>query len=91
MAMEALRNVFQHSLATQVEVELCYDAREFRLRVRDDGQGIDPQILAGGGREGHFGLRGMRERLEGLGGRLELVLREGGGLGLHAWLPQAPA
>ena len=35
---EALRNVFQHSHATQVEVELCYDVREFRLRVRDDGR-----------------------------------------------------
>jgi signal transduction histidine kinase len=68
----ATDNVFQHSRATQVEVELCYDAREFRLRVRDDGQGIDPQILAGGGREGHFGRRGMRERAKLAGGKLTL-------------------
>jgi signal transduction histidine kinase len=50
VAAGALRNVFQHWHRTQVGVELWYDAREFRLRVRHDGRGIDPQILAGGGR-----------------------------------------
>ena len=91
MAMEALRNVFQHSLATQVEVELCYDAREFRLRVRDDGQGIDPQILAGGGREGHFGLRGMRERAKLAGGKLTLWSAPDSGTEVELLIPGSAA
>jgi signal transduction histidine kinase/ligand-binding sensor domain-containing protein len=59
---EALRNAFQHGWATHIDVEIQYDEREFRLRVRDDGKGIDPNVLAQGGRPGHFGLRGMQER-----------------------------
>ena len=90
-AAEALRNVFQHSRATQVEVELCYDAREFRLRVRDDGQGIDPQILAGGGREGHFGLRGMRERAKLAGGKLTLWSAPDSGTEVELLIPGSAA
>ena len=51
-------------------MELAYDRRHFRLRVRDDGKGIDPEVLRAEGREGHFGLRGMRERAKLAGGRL---------------------
>ena len=72
IADEALRNAFRHANAKQVEVEIRYDVREFRLRVRDDGAGIDPAILEAGGREGHFGLRGMRERAQAVGGKLRL-------------------
>ena len=39
---EALRNAFRHAQARQVEVEIQYDDRQFRLRVRDNGKGIDP-------------------------------------------------
>jgi signal transduction histidine kinase len=70
VASEALRNAFDHAHATQVEVELRYDVRQFRLRVRDNGQGMDARLLAKGGREGHFGLRGMRERAKLAGGEL---------------------
>ena len=62
IAAEALRNAFRHSAARQVEVEIRYDHQQFRMRVRDDGKGIDQAILSGHGREGHFGLPGMRER-----------------------------
>ena len=72
IADEALRNAFRHANAKQIEVEIRYDVREFRLRVRDDGAGIDPAVLEAGGREGHFGLRGMRERAEAVGGKLRL-------------------
>jgi ligand-binding sensor domain-containing protein/signal transduction histidine kinase len=70
VAAEALRNAFQHARARQVEVEIRYDDRQFRLRLRDDGKGIDPGLLSGEGREGHYGLRGMRERATVMGGRL---------------------
>ena len=62
IAAEALRNAFRHAQAGRVEVEIRYDDEEFRLRVRDDGKGIDPAVLAAQGIEGHYGLRGMPER-----------------------------
>ncbi len=67
---EALRNAFRHAAAKQIEVELHYDERQLRVRVRDDGKGIDPEVLRAEGREGHFGLRGMRERAGPAGGKL---------------------
>ena len=70
VAGEALRNAFHHANAQHIEVEIRYDERQFRLRVRDDGKGIDPKLLADHGRPGHFGLRGMRERAERIGGKL---------------------
>ena len=56
IAAEALRNAFRHSGAKRVEVEIRYDDEQFRLRIRDDGKGIDPAVLSDGGREGHYGL-----------------------------------
>ena len=70
VAGEALRNAFRLADARRIEVEIRYDERQFRVRVRDDGKGIDPNLLADGGRAGHFGLRGMRERVQGIGGKL---------------------
>jgi signal transduction histidine kinase/ligand-binding sensor domain-containing protein len=70
IAGEALRNAFRHAAAKQIEVELRYDERQLRVRVRDDGKGIDPEVLRAEGRERHFGLRGMRERAKLVGGKL---------------------
>jgi nitrate/nitrite-specific signal transduction histidine kinase len=56
--------------ARRVEVEIRYDDREFRLRVRDDGKGIDPAVLSGSARDGHYGLPGMQERSKVVGGKL---------------------
>ena len=83
IAGEALRNAFQHSQGTQIEVELRYDKQQFRLRVRDDGQGIDTKVLAEGSREGHYGLRGMHERAEVIGGRLRVWSGLGAGTELE--------
>jgi signal transduction histidine kinase len=70
IAAEALRNAFRHSRAKRVEVEIHYDNEQLRLRIRDDGKGIDPALLSGEGREGHYGLSGMRERATLTGGTL---------------------
>jgi signal transduction histidine kinase len=70
IAAEALRNAFRHAQAQHVEVEIRYDDQQFRMRVRDDGKGIDPTILSGQVPEGHFGLNGMRERAKLIGGDL---------------------
>lgn len=68
---EALVNAFRHSRATRVELELEYAGSELRMRVRDNGCGIDPQVLQIG-REGHWGLAGMRERATRIGALLKI-------------------
>jgi signal transduction histidine kinase/ligand-binding sensor domain-containing protein len=72
IAAEGLRNAFRHAQAKHVEVELRYDDREFRLRVRDDGRGMDPVVISGQGHKGHYGLPGMRERAKLAGGKLDI-------------------
>ena len=44
VATEALRNAFQHARARRIELELRYDQRQLRLRVRDDGKGFNPRV-----------------------------------------------
>ena len=75
---EALVNAFRHSRASRIEVELEYGARCFRLIVRDNGRGIDPDVLHAG-RDGHWGLPGMRERAEKIGARLRVWSRTSAG------------
>jgi signal transduction histidine kinase len=65
-----MRNAFRHAQARQIEAEINYDDRRLRLRVRDDGKGIAPTILVRDGRAGHFGLHGIRERAELMGGKV---------------------
>jgi signal transduction histidine kinase len=65
---EALRNAFNHAHAHRIEVEITYAKRLFRLRIRDDGEGIPPEVLKQG-RPGHYGLNGMRERAEQMGAK----------------------
>jgi signal transduction histidine kinase/ligand-binding sensor domain-containing protein len=79
IAGEALRNAFRHAGATQIHVEISYDKRQFSVRVRDDGKGIDPEVLRAGEKEGHFGMSGMRERAELVGGTLEVHGAPGSG------------
>jgi ligand-binding sensor domain-containing protein/signal transduction histidine kinase len=69
IAGEALRNAFKHAKSRRIEVEIRYDERQLRLRVRDDGKGIDAKHLEDG-YAGHYGLRGMRERAKLMGGKL---------------------
>jgi len=64
IAGEAVRNAFRHAHARHIEVEIRYDPRHLRLRVRDNGKGIDQKVLDGTGLSGHYGLAGMRERAE---------------------------
>ena len=68
IAREALRNAFNHAHAHRIEVEITYAERVFRLRIRDDGEGIPPEVLKQG-RPGHYGLDGMRERAEQMGAK----------------------
>ncbi len=91
IAAEALGNAFRHAQARNIEVEIRYEEQQFRLRIRDDGKGIDPEVLNATGREGHFGLHGMKERAEIAGGKLEIWSRDGAGTEIELTLPAASA
>jgi ligand-binding sensor domain-containing protein/signal transduction histidine kinase len=72
IAAEAMRNAFRHAQARQIEVEILYEERQLRLRVRDDGKGVDPKLLHDEGRPGHWGLDGMHERAKLVGAHLNV-------------------
>ncbi|MYM82663.1 hypothetical protein GTP44_11930 [Duganella sp. FT50W] len=84
---EALLNAFRHAGASRIELELGYAVNSFTLRVRDDGGGIGEQVLANGGRPGHWGLPGMRERALKIGAALELWCRAGMGTEVRVCAP----
>jgi signal transduction histidine kinase/ligand-binding sensor domain-containing protein len=88
---EAIVNALIHSEGLNVEVEITYGPRQFRLRVRDDGRGFDPEILEEGGRPDHWGLQGMRERAQRIGAQLELWSRPGTGTEVELIVPGATA
>jgi signal transduction histidine kinase/streptogramin lyase len=83
---EALRNAFRHAQARRITVEIRYDKPYFRLRVRDDGKGIDEDSMQ---RQpaGHFGLPGMRERAQIVGGRLEVRSKLNSGTQVELSIP----
>ena len=91
LATEALRNSFRHADAKNVEVEIRYDEKYFRLRVRDDGKGIPADVLSRDGREGHYGLPGMRERAKLVGGKLTIWTELDSGTEIELVIPGAKA
>jgi|HubBroStandDraft_1064217.scaffolds.fasta_scaffold09745_4 ligand-binding sensor domain-containing protein/signal transduction histidine kinase len=91
IAGEALRNAFRHARARNLEVAIHYDARRLRMRIRDDGQGIDPQLLRTDGLSGHYGLRGMRERAQSLGGELTIWSEVNSGTEIDLTVPSSTA
>ncbi|MGJ5816524.1 sensor histidine kinase [Paludibaculum fermentans] len=88
IAGEALRNAFRHAQAEHIEIDITYGGRTLCVRIRDDGTGIDLHILDAG-RSGHFGLRGMRERAQQLGGNLKIFSRAGAGTEIEITVPAA--
>lgn len=91
IAREALRNSFSHAKAQLIESEITYNRRFLRVRFRDDGVGIDPAVLERGGRKGHWGLTGMRERTKAIGGRLVIWSKLGMGTEVEVTIPASVA
>jgi signal transduction histidine kinase len=88
---EALLNAFRHAQAVEIEAELAYDVKQLRLCVRDDGIGIPPDIMEAGCRPGHWGLVGMRERANCIGGKLKILARQGTGVEVELIVPSGIA
>ena len=83
---EAIINAFRHAHAGKIEVELQYAASHLRLLVRDNGVGIDQQVVHAG-RDGHWGLSGMRERADEIGARLRVLSSPGAGTEVELSVP----
>jgi streptogramin lyase len=91
ISREAIRNAFLHAAASHIEVEIRYDEDQLRLRIRDDGKGIDTKILEDGGRSEHWGISGMRERAQRIGARLAFWSEVGAGTEVQLTIPAAMA
>jgi signal transduction histidine kinase len=91
IARELLRNAFRHAGAHRIEAEIRYDNDRFRLRIRDDGKGIAPKVLQEGGRAGHWGLPGMRERSKQIGASLDFWSETGAGTEVELSVPASVA
>jgi signal transduction histidine kinase/ligand-binding sensor domain-containing protein len=89
ISAEALRNAFRHAQAKRIETEIRYGADEFRVRVRDDGKGMDVEAVGGGA--GHFGLSGIRERAKVISANLEVWSSLGSGTELQLTVPSSAA
>jgi len=87
---EALANAFRHSGASNVETVLEYSPDALRVTIRDDGRGMDPDVLQSG-REGHWGLSGMRERSSRIGARLKVLSAPGSGTEIDLVVPGGAA
>jgi PAS domain S-box-containing protein len=82
IGQEVLTNVLRHAQARHFEARLAFEREEIRLTLSDDGKGFDPTARHEG-----FGLRGMRERVETMGGRLSIQSTNGQGTTLAILLP----
>jgi signal transduction histidine kinase len=86
IAQEALTNALRHADAKVVTIDVTFDTASLELRIKDDGRGFDvPGVLAGA--DGHFGLRGMHERMEHIGGELAVKSFPGEGTDIIAIIP----
>lgn len=90
IAREALINAVRHSRARKIEIELEYAKKSLRVLIRDNGCGIDPEVLRSG-REGHWGLPGMLERAEGIKAKLTILSCVGEGTEIELVVPGSVA
>ncbi|HXB75414.1 MAG TPA: two-component regulator propeller domain-containing protein [Candidatus Acidoferrales bacterium] len=91
IARELLRNAFRHARASQIEAEIRYEDRLLRVLIRDDGKGIEREVVEAGGRAGHWGLQGMRERAKRIGAQLEFWSEAGAGTEVELSIPASIA
>lgn len=88
---EFLFNTLKHAQARKVRIAIHYGRKALTVQLGDDGRGLDPAVLEQGGRDGHFGLRGMRERAAKISGDFSLKSRPGAGIELSIAIPASVA
>ena len=91
IAREVLRNAFRHAHASRIEAEIAWHPEFFRMRIRDNGKGIDRKVLDQGARPGHWGWPGVRERASRIGAQLKLWSEPGAGTEVDLMVPAAIA
>jgi len=91
IACEILRNAFRHACARRIEAEVRYADEQLRVRIRDDGKGIDQEVLKKGSRQGHWGLPGVKERAYQIGAQLDFWSQAGAGTEVQLSIPAAIA
>jgi signal transduction histidine kinase/ligand-binding sensor domain-containing protein len=91
IAREAITNAFRHASAQRVEIEINFGDNRLRIRISDNGKGVDADVLASGGSPGHWGLSGMRERAHKLGAKLLVRSGPGSGTDVELDIPAAVA
>lgn len=91
VAQEALQNIVKHADAETAEIWLRVAHGRALLKISDDGHGIDPDAVSAGERSGRYGLSGVAERAQLLGGRLELMSTRGNGTTLRLSVPVTQA
>ena len=87
IGFEAICNAAKHAGAKNIEARLSYGRNSLLLKVSDDGTGIDPHTLDSGGREGHYGLVGMRERAHRIQAKFKITSTRGGGTTIALAVP----
>ena len=88
---EALLNAVRHAHAHVIEVQVAFGDSELKVNVRDDGAGVDASTLEARVLEGHWGVKGMRERASRLGGQLDIWSADGAGTEIALTIPAAAA
>lgn len=91
IAEEAIRNAIAHAKASAISVRLTFGRGRLSLSVGDDGVGLPAAVREAGERQGHYGLKGMRERAERIGGRLAISTRPNGGSEVEVQVPAGAA
>jgi len=91
IAREATLNAFMHAHASLIECTVAYEDDTLRVIVQDNGRGIDPDVLAYGGRPGHWGLESIRSRSEKIGATPSWIQRESGGTTFTLEVPNRAA
>jgi signal transduction histidine kinase len=91
IAREALTNAFRHAGAQHIEAEVSYGERALHVTIRDDGRGIDADVLHAGSSYGHFGLLGMRERAVKIRGQLAIWSKLNAGTEVELRVPASVA
>lgn len=91
IAREVLQNAFRHARASHIEAQIRYDKNQLCLQLRDDGRGIERNVLEHSKRPGHWGLPGVSERAVRIGARLRIWSEAGAGTEVELTVPGAIA